>query len=66
MNTELIENLYEIGAIKKTVFDMKQEIDFIKNVFEDKFLSEDDKKAVDETLKEEKSGKLKTMEEVFD
>jgi len=47
------------------VFGMKQDIDFIKDVFEDKYLSEEDKKAIDETLKAEKAGKLKSMKEVF-
>jgi len=55
----------EIGSIKKVVFDIKQELDFIKDVFEDKFLSGDDKKAIDETLEAEKKGELKSMEEVF-
>ena len=44
---------------------MKQEMDFIKDIFEDRILSEDDKKAIEETLKAEKLGKLKSMEEVF-
>ena len=56
----------EIGELKKVVVDMKQEIDFIKERFEDRILSEDDKKAIDETLEAEKEGKLKSMDEVFD
>jgi len=55
----------EIGEIKKVVIDMKQEIDFIKERIEDRILSDDDKKAIDETLDAEKSGKLKSMDEVF-
>ena len=43
----------------------EQEIDFIKDIFEDRILSKDDKKAIDETLKAEKVGKLKSMKEVF-
>lgn len=54
-----------IGEIKKIVVDMKQEIDFIKERFEDRFLSIEDKKAIDETLMAEKEGKLKSMDEVF-
>ncbi len=54
-----------IGEIKKIVIDMKQEIDFIKERFEDRFLSIEDKKAIDETLKAAKEGKLKSMDEVF-
>jgi hypothetical protein len=56
----------EIGELKKVVVDMKQEIDFIKDRFEDRILSDDDKKAIDETLEAEKAGKLKSMDEVFD
>jgi len=55
----------EIGQLKKAVTDMKQKVDFIKDVFEDKFLSNDDKKAIDEALKAKKHGKLKSMEEAF-
>lgn len=57
--------LHEIAELKKMVVDIKQEVDFIKDVFEDRYLSEDDKKAIDETLKAEKAGKLKSMKEVF-
>lgn len=57
--------LSEISEIKKMVAGMKEELDFIKDVFEDKYLSDEDKKAIDETLKAEKSGKLKSMKEVF-
>ena len=56
---------HQIAELKKMVFDIKQEVDFIKDVFEDKYLSEEDKKAIDKTLKAEKSGKLKSMKEVF-
>jgi len=55
----------EIGELKKVVISMKQEMDFIKNVFEDKFLSDSDKKAIDEALEAKKQGKLKSMQEVF-
>ena len=55
----------EIAELKKMVVGMKQDIDFIKDVFEDRYLSEEDKKAIDETLKAEKAGKLKSMKEVF-
>ncbi|MBI2541584.1 hypothetical protein HYV80_02670 [Candidatus Woesearchaeota archaeon] len=55
----------EIAELKKMVSGMKQDIDFIKDVFEDKYLSEEDKQAIDETLKAEKAGKLKSMKEVF-
>ena len=57
--------LHEIAELKKMVVDIKQEVDFIKDVFEDRYLSEDDKKAIDETLKAEKAGKLKSIKEVF-
>lgn len=57
--------LHEISELKKAVFGMKDDIGFIKDIFEDRYLSEDDKKAIDETLKAEKTGKLKSMKEVF-
>ena len=57
--------MQEIIELKKVVIDIKQEIDFIKDIFEDRILSKDDKKAIDETLKAEKVGKLKSMKEVF-
>ena len=44
---------------------IKQEVELIKDFFEDKYLSKEDKKAIDETLKAEKAGKLKSMKEVF-
>ena len=47
------------------VFGMKQDINFIKDVFQDKYLSKEDKKALEETLKAEKAGRLKSMKEVF-
>lgn len=64
--TSFQDNLMqEIGEIKKVVLGMKSELDFLKDKFEDKFLSEEDKKALDETLEAEKNGELKTMKEVF-
>ena len=57
--------LHELAELKKMVFGIKQEVDFIKDAFEDRYLSEDDKKAIDETLKVEKAGKLKSMKQVF-
>ena len=55
----------EITELKKMVFGMKQDLDHIKDAFEDKHLSRKDKKAIDDTLKEKKAGKLKSMKEVF-
>ena len=60
-----IKESHQIAELKKMVIDIKQEVDFIKDVFEDKYLSKEDKKAIDQTLKSEKSGKLKSMKEVF-
>lgn len=57
--------IQEIIELKKIVIDMKQEVDFIKDIFEDRILSEDDKRAIDETLEAEKFGNLKSMKEVF-
>ena len=57
--------LSEISELKKMVFGMKQDINFIKDVFQEKYLSKEDKKALEETLKAEKAGRLKSMKEVF-
>ena len=57
--------LHEIAELKKAVIGMKQEMEYIKDIVEDKYLSEDDKRAIDETLKAEKAGKLKSMKDVF-
>jgi len=57
--------LTEIAELKKMVFGMKQDIDYIKDVFEDKYLSVEDKKAIDDTLRAEKAGKLKSMKDIF-
>ncbi|MAE42407.1 hypothetical protein CMO93_01435 [Candidatus Woesearchaeota archaeon] len=46
---------------------LEKEITLIKErVVDDSLLSDDDKKALDLTLKEEKEGKLFTKDEVFD
>jgi len=57
--------LQELDEIKKVVVNMKEEIDFIKEQIEDRTLSEDDKKALDETLDAEKKGKLFSHRDVF-
>ena len=57
--------LHEIAELKKAVVGMKQEMEYIKDIVEDKYLSEDDKRAINETLKAEKAGKLKSMKDVF-
>ncbi len=56
----------DIGEIKKIIIDMKQTIDFVVERYQDRFLSDDDKRAIDETLSAKKEGKLKSMNEVFD
>ena len=45
--------------------DMGRDINYIKGYIEDTKLSEDDKKALEEALKEEKEGKLLTKKQVF-
>ena len=60
-----VKVLHEIAELKKVVIGMKQEMEYLKDIVEDKYLSEDDKRAIDETLKAEKAGKLKSMKEVF-
>ncbi|MBI3036043.1 hypothetical protein HYY71_07020 [Candidatus Woesearchaeota archaeon] len=50
--------LDKLNRVEKT---MSQILEYMA----DSKLSEDDKKAIDETLKAEKLGKLKSMKEVF-
>ena len=52
--------------LEKGINTMKQEVNLIKErIVDDSILSEDDKKALDESLKEEKEGKLLSKEQVF-
>ncbi len=52
--------------LEKGIDTMKQEVNLIKErVVDDSILSEDDKKALDESLKEEKEGKLLSKDQVF-
>lgn len=45
---------------------MKEEVNLIKErVVDDSILSDDDNKAIDESLKEEREGKLLTKDKVF-
>lgn len=57
--------LKELKEIKMTVSDMKEEIDEIRERFEDFYLSKEEKKAVAETLELRKKSKLLTKKEVF-
>ncbi len=58
--------LEKLSHLENGINTMKQEIDLIKErVVDDSILSEDDKNALDETLKEEKEGKLLTKDQVF-
>jgi hypothetical protein len=52
--------------LEKGINTMKQEVNLIKErVVDDSILSEDDKEALDESLKEEKEGKLLSKDQVF-
>jgi hypothetical protein len=68
VNMALVEQdiMHELGAIKKVVVTMKEEVDFIKERFEDRVLSDDDKVALDETFDAHKKGTLASMKDVFD
>lgn len=55
-----------LNSLNNNVNEIKEEVDSIKNKFEDFFLNEEDKRDIDEALKEENEGKLFTKEEVFD
>ena len=55
----------DIRLIKRAVISMKGEIEYIKDRFQDRLLSAEDKKTLDEALEAERKGKLKGMDEVF-
>jgi len=55
----------DIRLIKRAVISMKGEIEYIKDRFQDRLLSSEDKKTLDEALEAERKGKLKGMDEVF-
>ena len=58
--------LDRLSHMEKGINSMKQELDLIKErIIDDAILSEDDKKALDEALKEEKEGKLLSKNQVF-
>jgi hypothetical protein len=58
--------LNKLIHLEKGMDTMKKEIDLIKErVVDDSILSEDDKQAIEETLQEEKEGKLFTKDQVF-
>ena len=60
----MAETVFEKQMLGKLA-SVEKKVDYIMEYIEDTKLSEDDKKAIDETLKAEKLGKLKTMKEVF-
>ena len=58
--------LDRLSHMEKGINSMKQELDLIKErIIDDAMLSDDDKKALDEALKEEKEGKLLSKNQVF-
>lgn len=57
--------LQEIQSVKKEMVNLKSQVNSINNKFSDRILSKDDKKALDEALKEYKKKKLKTFDDVF-
>ena len=56
----------ELKSINKTMVELKVDLDKVKEKIDDVILSEDDKLAIDEALKDEKEGKLLSREEVFE
>lgn len=55
----------QLKNLSNVVYEMRDDISLMKNKFEDYFLSDEDKEAIDLTLQEEKAGKLATKAEVF-
>ena len=60
----MAETIFEKQILGKLA-SVEKKVDYIMEYIEGTKLSEDDKQAIDETLKAEKLGKLKTMKEVF-
>ncbi len=67
METSVFERqvIAQLKNLNKTIYEMKEDMAIVKNKFEDYVLSEEDKKAMDLALKEEKSGRLSAKAEVF-
>ena len=59
------ETTFEKQILSKLA-SMEKKVDYIMEYIEDTRLSEDDKKALEEALKEEKKGKLLSKKQVFD
>ena len=60
----MAETIFEKQIISK-LESMEKNINYIKEHIKDLRLSDDDKKAIDEALKEEKEGKLLSKDQVF-
>ena len=55
-----------LNHLEKGINTVKQEVNLIKErVVDDSILSDDDKEALDQSLKEEKEGKLLSKDQVF-
>lgn len=68
METKMFEHqvITQLKNLSKVVYEMKDELASVKTKIEDFFLSEEDKKAIDAALREEKEGRLAAKAEVFD
>ena len=59
------ETTFEKQILSKLA-SVEKKVDYIMEYIEDTKLSEEDKKALEEALKEEKEGKLLSKKQVFD
>ena len=62
--TTMSETTFEKQILSKLA-SVEKKVDYIMGYIEDTRLSEDDKKALEEALKEEKEGKLLSKKQVF-
>ena len=62
--TTMSETTFEKQILSKLA-SVEKKVDYIMEYIEDTKLSEDDKKALSEALKEEKEGKLLSKKQVF-
>lgn len=67
METKVFEHqvITQLKNLAKTVYEIKEDLTLLENKIEAHFLSEEDKKAIDMALEEEKEGKLAAKSKVF-
>ncbi len=67
METKVFEHqvITQLKILAKNVYEIKEDLTLLENKIEAHFPSEEDKKAIDRALEEEKEGKLVAKSKVF-